>query len=387
MTTTTMEPDWFNEVLDEERAERTGNGSAPEESPPPLPFVDMSNWDNEPVPDQEWTVLNRIPRGETTLFSGEGAAGKSTTMLHLSAAHALQRDWLHTLPEPGPAIFVDAEDKQDVLHRRLAAITGHYQVSFSDLINGGLHLVSLHGRDAVMATFNRGKMEPMPLYHQLLDAAERIKPILITIASSANVYTGGEMDRSQVQRFISLLTRLAITSNGAVVLISHPSLTGISSDSGLSGTTQWHNAVRARFYMKGVKSDGEEPTDSDLREIVFKKNNYGPISESIVLRYQNGLFLPVPGMTSLDKIAQEAKADEIFLTLLRRFTNSNRRVGDKPGTSYAPALFAREDEAKQAGLTSKSLHPAMVRLFKAGTICNEPHGRGAEKHHHLAFKD
>jgi RecA-family ATPase len=389
--TTTTGADWLNEVLNDERAERTGNGngSAPEEPPPlpPLPFIDMSNWDNEPVPDQEWTVLNRIPRGETTLFSGEGAAGKSTSMLHLSSAHVLGRDWLRTLPEPGPAIFLDAEDNETILHRRLAAIAGHYQVSFNDLINGGLHLISLHGRDASLATFNHGKMEPTPLYHQLLDAAHSIQPILITIASSANAYTGSEIDRSQVQRFISLLTRLAMVANGAVVLISHPSLTGISTDTGLSGTTQWHNAVRARFYMKGVKADGDEPTDTDLREIIFKKNNYGPISESIVLRYQNGLFLPVPGMTSLDKVAQEARADEVFLTLLRRFTNSNRRVGDKPGTSYAPALFAREDEAKQAGLTSKSLQPAMARLFKAGTIWNEPHGRGAEKHHHLAFKD
>jgi hypothetical protein len=75
----------------------------------------------------------------------------------------------------------------------------------------------------------------------------------------------------------------------------NPSLTGINTDTGLSGTTQWHNAVRARFYMKSVKpEDGEQP-DTDLRKVVFKKNNYSAISESIVLRYTNGLFLPLPG--------------------------------------------------------------------------------------------
>src|SRR5262249_4614295 len=45
--------------------------------PPPLVFINMSNWDNEPVPDQEWTVLNRIPRQQCILFSGEGAAGST----------------------------------------------------------------------------------------------------------------------------------------------------------------------------------------------------------------------------------------------------------------------------------------------------------------------
>jgi RecA-family ATPase len=266
-------------------------------------------------------VLNRIPLRQTVLFSGEGAAGKSTEQLHLSAAHVLGRDWLGTMPEPGPAIYVDAEDDQNVMHRRLAAISNHYQVTFADLIKGGLHLISLMGRDAVLAALTRsGKIEPTPLYKQLLEAARDIRPKMISIASSANVYAGSEIDRNQVQQFISLLTRIAMAANGSLVLISHPSLTGIQTDTGLSGNTQWHNAVRARFYMKGVKPEAGEQPDTDLRELVFKKNNYGPVSESIVLRYTNGLFLPVPSMASLDQAAQEARADEIFLVLLRRFT-------------------------------------------------------------------
>jgi RecA-family ATPase len=315
----------------------------------PLPFVDMSAWDNEPIPDQEWAVLNRIPLRQAALFSGEGAAGKSTIALQLCAAHALGRDWLGALPELGPAIFVDAEDDESVIHRRLAAIANHYQTTFCDLINGGLHLISFAGEDAVLAALSRtGKLKPTERYRQLLEAAGDIKPKMISIASSANVYAGSEIDRAQVQQFISLLTRLAIVANGSLVLISHPSLTGITTDTGLSGNTQWHNAVRARFYLKSVKpEDGEQP-DTELRELVFKKNNYGPVSESIVLRYQKGLFLPMPGMTSLDRAAQEAKADDVFLHLLVRFTKQGRIVGDKRGTSYAPALFAREPEARSA---------------------------------------
>jgi RecA-family ATPase len=363
------------------------NDTNEQPAPEPLPFVDMSNWDNEPVPDQEWTVFNRIPRRECVLFSGEGAAGKSTEQLHLSAAHVLARDWLGTMPEPGPAIFVDAEDSITVLHRRLAAVTRHYGVKFNDLIKGGLHLMSFAGRDAVLATLSRGgKIEPTPLYRQMLEAAGDIKPITMGIASSANVYAGSEIDRAQVQQFISLLTRLAIVANGSVVLISHPSLTGINSDTGVSGTTQWHNAVRARFYLKGIKPDAGELADTDLRELVFKKNNYGPISESIVLRYQDGLFLPVAGVSSLDKVAREATAEQVFLMLLSRFTAANRSVSDKPSITYAPALFAQEDEAKKAGLNSKALAAAMLRLFKAGTIWNEPQGRPSRKSYRIALK-
>jgi DNA polymerase bacteriophage-type len=59
-----------------------------------LPFIDMSRWDFEPTPEQEWAVYNRIPRRQCVLFSGEGATGKSTEQLHLSAASALGRDWI-----------------------------------------------------------------------------------------------------------------------------------------------------------------------------------------------------------------------------------------------------------------------------------------------------
>jgi RecA-family ATPase len=356
--------------------------------PPPLPFIDISNWDNELPPPRQWAVLDRFPLRQTSLFSGEGSAGKSALQLHLSVAHVLGRDWLGTMPELGPAIYADAEDDRDEIHRRLVAILDHYRATFEDVHKGGLHLISLAGHNAVLAIAGRaGKIEPTPLYKQLLEAAGDIRPKMIGIASAANVYAGSELERSQVQQFISLLTKLAIVANGAVVLISHPSLTGINTDTGLSGNTAWHNSVRARCYLKGVKPEAGGEPDNDLRELTFKKNNYGPISASVVLRYQNGLFLPVPGVASLDRAAHEATADDVFLALLRRFTAANRAVSDKPSASYAPALFAREDEARRAGLTSKALEAAMRRLFKAGKIWNEPCGRPSRPQYRIALKN
>ena len=352
---------------------------------PPLPYINMSHWDDEPVPQQEWSVLNRIPRYQTALFSGEGAIGKSTVELHRVAAHVLEREWLGTLPEPGPAIFIDAEDHAAVLHRRLAAITRHYKVSFSDLIRGGLHLISLAGEDAVLATASRsGKVEPTQLYNQILEAAGDIRPATIGIASSANVFAGNENDRNQVQQFIGLLTRMAIVSRGSVNLISHPSLTGIATDTGMSGTTQWHNAVRARMFLRGMKPAADEQPQGDLREIIFKKNQYGPISENVVLQYRDGMFLPAPGVTSLDRAAYEAKAENVFLDLLARFTRENRNVAAKPCSSYAPRVFAREPEAK--GVSSKALADAMGRLFKSEKIWNEPHGRADRESYRVALR-
>lgn len=244
----------------------------------PLPWIITKEWDDVAPPDPEYTMPDRVPRHHVTLFSGEGAAGKSTIGLHLAAAHAYGGPWLNAMPIKGPAIFIDCEDGVSIIHRRLYAVAQYYGCKFKHLIEGGLHLLSLAGEDAVMATATRGnKVEPTPLYSKILQAASDIKPQTIVIASSANVYAGSEIDRAQVNQFVlGLLVKIAIAADGSVILISHPSLTGMNSGSGISGSTQWHNAVRGRMYLKGIKpDDGDEQPDSDLRVLEFKKINMG----------------------------------------------------------------------------------------------------------------
>jgi RecA-family ATPase len=332
-----------------------------------LPFINFSAWDSEPVPPMQWAVPDRYPIGHASLCSGDGGTGKSRTKLHLCVAHALARDWLSVQPTPGPALFIDAEDDEQELHRRLAQILHHYGASFADAWSGGLHLVSLVGRETVLgAPARNGRLESTKLYHELLQRMGDIKPKMTVIASSADVYAGSEIVREQVRQFVHLLSRLAIVAHGGLVLIAHPSLTGINSGSGLSGSTQWHNAVRARSYLQHLKPAKDELPDPDLRLFEFKKNNYGPISESIYLRYQNGLFLPAGGVHGLDARGRTALADEVFLRLLARFNQQGQIVGPNRSPNYAPARFAAHPDAQD--LSSGDFAKAMQRLLDAGKI-------------------
>lgn len=104
------------------------------------------------------------------------------------------------------------------------------------------------------------------------------------------------------------------------------------------------------------------------------------------MRYQNGLYLPEPGVASLDQAEREATAREAFLALLRRFTAANRNVSTNLSSTYAPTVFAREDEAKRAGLTRMALEVAMRQLFKEGVIWNEPCGRPSRPRYRIAIK-
>jgi RecA-family ATPase len=339
---------------------------------PSLPFINVIAWHGQPVPTREWCVLNRIPMRNVTLFSGEGAIGKSIVSLQLSVAHVLGKDWLSTMPELGPVIVVACEDDADELRRRLALILKHYGASFADL--GDLHLLSLAGQDAVLATPDRnGLIKPTKLLGQLVAAASDVRPKLIILDNSADVFGGNENDRAQVRQFIGTLRGLAIAADSGILLTSHPSLTGITSGSGISGSTAWHASVRSRLYMRRAVTEKDGEPDPDLRIIEVMKSNYGPVGETITVRWKDGVFVPMTAMGALDRLAAERAADDLFLKLLDRFRDQGRNVSDKPSANnYAPKMFATDPDGKGR---RRELADAMSRLFTARKIRVEDYGR------------
>jgi RecA-family ATPase len=341
----------------------------------PLAFCDIDEWSRSEPSPRVWAVPDRFPLRNVALLSGEGAVGKSILLMQLAVAHVLARDWLGTLPEPGPVIYLNAEDEEAELHRRLAAIAAHFGARLAEL-NDNLHILALAGQDAVLGYAERDhRVKSTLLFERLTKTACDIQPKLIALDTSADIFAGNENDRSEVRQFISLMRSMAITANAAIIIAAHPSLTGIYSGSGLSGNTAWHNSVRARAYMKGVKAqDGTEP-DKALRQVEFMKSNYGPVAETITMRWKDGVFVPEPKTGSLEKYAADARVDEVFLKLLERFGRQGRIVGDKRGPSFAPASFAQEPEAKATGLTNRALAEAMRRLFADNKIHVENYGR------------
>ena len=348
-----------------DHADDTGLPANPVAERPP--FIEMSDWDHKSAPPREWLVKDRIPLRQPTLISGEGAIGKTLILLQLQAAHVLARDWIGLLPEPGPAIYFGAEDDADELHRRLGDIAEHYGARFADLIAGGMHMLSYAGQDAILGAANRaGNIEPTPLFERLRKAVVEIRPKSVVLDTSADVYGGDEINRRQVRQFVGQLRRLGIDGNCAVILASHPSLTGINTGTGLSGSTGWHNSVRARAFFKPAETEqGDEP-DQELRELVFLKNNYGPKGDRVLLRWTNGVFVPEGGAGTLDRMAADQRAADVFLTILTRFNRNLLNAGPNTGKNYAPTLFRNQPEAK--GISAKNLEAAMGQLLEANKI-------------------
>ena len=333
----------------------------------PLVMLDVTAWEGVPVPARDWAVRDRIIRRAVTLLSGEGGIGKSILILQLACAHVLARDWFGRLAEPGPVIYANAEDDERELHFRLEAIRAHLGVTFADLSD--LHLVPLAGEDALLGVPDRTDIiQPTPLFERLLKIASETQPVLIALDTAADCFGGNENDRSQVRQFISLLRRLAITGNAAVLLASHPSLSGINSDSGLSGSTGWHNSVRSRLFFKASEID-------DQRELIVRKNNYGPTGEVVRMTYRNGVFVPVRTPSAPEQAAADATIDTLLLQLLEKHDRNGDNVSPKrTSNNFAPSVFAKTPEARKAHVGRQHFEDALDRLVAAERVVIETYG-------------
>jgi RecA-family ATPase len=355
----------------------------------PLPFVNIAGWDEKKVPEREWSVPDVVPLRNVFMLSGEGAAGKSSVALQRGAAHMLNKEWFGMQPKQGAFLYFTAEEEEDEIHRRMHCILNYYGARFAD-IEDKFHLLSYAGEDAVLAATNRaGIVKPTPLFEKLIKAAIEKQPVDICIDTVADIFAGNELSRPETRQFIGLLRKLAITANASVSILSHPSLTGINTGTGLSGSTGWHNSVRARAYLTTLKSEDEdEDEQSDLRLLKFKKNNYGPIAKSITLRWEHGIYKVVSsGATYFVNAGLAKAADDLFLKLLKRFNQQGRYVSGTPNTrNYAPTMFFKEDEAKKAGVNKAAFEDALRRLFVAEKVVIESCGAPSRGLTRLASK-
>ena len=143
---------------------------------------------------------------------------------------------------------------------------------------------------------------PTALYKQIYEAAGDLKPINISVDTLTRAFAGNEIDRVQVYGFAMHMQALAMVARrlGDDPEPSEP-------------RAAWRPARDCRARPRGTarsasacisraaKADEGEQPDDDLREFEFKKNQYGPRGQSMVLRYRGGLFLPEGGQLAAGK--------------------------------------------------------------------------------------
>ena len=332
--------------------------------PGDLPVVNMSAWEGRPVPPREWFIEGMMPSRNVTLLSGDGGLGKSLLALQIGIASTLERSTLGLTPKPGRVLYIGAEDEEDEFHRRADDILRHFGATFADT-RGRFQLMSLAEQDATLALPGKtGSMEPTALWGHVCSLVASHRPDLVVFDTSADLYGGDEIKRHQVRQFVAMLRKMSIEYDCASLLLSHPSVAGMQTGTGMSGSTAWNNSVRSRLYLDRPNGDDADP---DMRRLSTKKQNYGTVDGVLTFRWEQGAFVEVDA-TKPNPVGNlmAKKADELFVRLLSMLTRRGQSCSPSPSVTYGPKIMATLPEAE--GMTKKSLEQAMHRLLGSGEV-------------------
>lgn len=331
-------------------------------------FFSAADLARERAPERRWIVKGLIPDRTVTLLAGDGGTGKSLLALQLSIAVAEEGKWLGMSTASGRVVYLSAEDERHEVHRRLEDVCAAHGATLADLHDVRVWDLA-SSADAILARPDgrSGGVVPTDRWERLRSQLAEFRPKLLVVDTLADVFGGDEIIRSQARGFIGMFRGIAAEFDLAVLVLSHPSISGIKSGTGTSGSTAWSNSVRSRLYLERVDGVPEQ------RTLSVRKANYGPEGEQLRLRWHQGAFWPIGAeVTTAKAAADQNAAERKFLELLGLYQAQGRDVSAKPSRSYAPALFAEHPGA--GGFKSNVLAEAMERLLAGGNIRMETFG-------------
>jgi RecA-family ATPase len=323
------------------------------------------------VPSRKFLVDGAIPHINVTNISGDGGIGKTILALMLGTSLSSRAPWLGLNAMQGPFLYFGAEDDADEIHIRLDLLRIELGLSWGDLAD--FHYRSFVGEDSLVTILDRGVLQPTPLLDRIERRIRELGAIACVLDTAADVFGGDEINRAQVRKFVTLLRGVCIRTQSSIILLSHPSIAGMQSGSGTSGSTAWNNSVRSRLYL--------EEAEGDARMLHFKKLNYGPKGKPMKLIWRNGLFVPDDGKASA---SAQVNAEIKFMQMLDLYKAQQRYVSATRSANYAPTIFSRDPACK--GYPMKHLQDAMNSLFTKEQIIVETFGPPSKQHKRIIRK-
>jgi len=168
-----------------------------------------------------------------------------------------------------------------------------------------------------------------------------------------------------------------------VLLLSHPSVSGMITGTGSSGSTGWRNSVRSRLYLT-IPKVKKKP--HPLKRIIqIQKANYSVAGDEIPIIWNSGIYVLDDGSAPQTESKSNEAADAMFIELLNLFVEQGQNLGVAPGTSYAPARMAKHPKAK--GITKHDFAESMQRLLDAKSIKVVTEGPLSRRRSRLALNE
>jgi len=317
-----------------------------------------------PLPDREWAVDQWFPARTVCMLFGAGGVGKSLIVQQLANKVAMGEPFFNIETMKMPVLCVMCEDDKDELSRRQLDINEWMGIDEFDSGPDNLWLGPRVGHDNILVTFpNQGEAQPGKFFIKLCVEIERVKGgaenVMVILDTAADLFGGNENVRREANTFVkTYLGSIVQRYNATIVLLAHPSLSGLASGSGLSGSTAWENSVRSRAYLHR----GDD--DSNIRTLSRMKSNYSGIGSEndIKLIWDKGVLTEIAEPDHLDRLNQTALKNDIMarVDIAWKDKNAFRARGLRGYKMLLPRLLPRHEPA--------AIAKAFIELITDGNV-------------------
>jgi RecA-family ATPase len=304
-------------------------------------------------------VADLVPDHCTTLLAGDGGVGKSLLMqMACTCVASIDKPFLGRATEHGVAVYVTAEDPENVLHHRQERICKALDVPLDALAD---RLIIRSMADLDMALFSDGRATELLM--TLEAELAPLQPRVLGLDSTTFVFDDDEIKRRSVAKFMREMNAMARRLRCATVLAAHTSRSSDGSSARLaSGSTSW--VYQARAALRVVAADGGV-------ELSAPKTNYSRSGLEIDLQWNDGVLLAkdTPGGV-LASIEQHRDDEMVVAEIKVRWEGDTDPLSKSPRSegNFLPAYMAR-----MGRMEFKRASAAMYRLLDAGRIA--AHGR------------
>ncbi len=343
--------------------------------------VDASRLQGYEPAARDWVVRYRIPRAEVTLFSGSGGLGKSTIAIQLQIAMAGGVDWLGYECLQGRSVGFYCEESLDEGVRRMKAVRHRLGVSWEDMERVSFH--SLKGQEMYLVEIDRytSWVEPTDLLYAMQMEVEKLDAKLLILDSLNRLFPGNENNRVETTGFLRMLERLAVESDVAVLLISHPSKSGETDGSFYSGSTAWHSMVRSRVFLTTQRIDPEIASPEDLENplliLGWGKANYAAKGRDLELERSLDPDNPLDTPPIYVAVTQDQKDGETrfldIIDLLHQAQTYPRPISTGSAKMmFAPVMVYKHNTNRKSGRTGLTMEQCLnlyTKLMSQGRLC------------------
>lgn len=241
---------------------------------------------SRPIPARRLVFGEMGERGTVTMLAAAPGIGKTTLGVHVACAVASGKDWagFHA-PTAGHVLYLNAEDSQEEVARRFAAVK--LAGGLNDDAAGRVHLAaSSEGK----RLFERGKagLGATEEGKRLMKIVEELQPALIIVDPFVMVHGADENSNAEMAAVIGYMAELARAGDASVLLIHHA---GKDQKDGLGaarGASSMPAAVRSMWSLSYVEKQSEQAA-GPIRLSCVKSNHHARGNDRLFKRMEVGL--------------------------------------------------------------------------------------------------